>query len=108
MISLFPRPIMKFIVDRRIFKVFPYLPLGPLLFAADVVRAIIWRDPDMIAYFRNYRWSIMRRFDPRSPVYWRKKTVAVPDKTFLRVPEPHTSVAAHVSASAGAPLAVGQ
>jgi hypothetical protein len=42
----------------------------------------------MIAYFKNYRWSIQRRFQKDSPVYWRRKTIASPRKTFHVIPEP--------------------
>jgi radical SAM superfamily enzyme YgiQ (UPF0313 family) len=88
MISMFPRRFMRFVIDRRIFKLFPYLPLDPLLFVIDAVRAMVWRDRDMIAYFKNYCWSIKRRFVPGSPVYWRRKTIAIPEKTFLKVLDP--------------------
>lgn len=88
MISMFPRPVMKRVIDWRLFRAFPYLPLDGLLFVIDALRGLVWRDRDMIAYFRNYRWSIKQRFERGSPVYWRRRTIRVPTKSFLRVPDP--------------------
>jgi hypothetical protein len=53
----------------------------------------------MVAYFRNYRWSIRRRFERGSPVYWRRRTIRVPAKSFLRVLDPDDAPPAVVDAT---------
>ena len=106
MISMLPRPLMKVIIDRRLFRVFPYLPLDPLLFLIDAIRGLVWRDRDMIAYAKNYAWSIKRRFQPDSPVYWRRRLTTMPRKSYLAIPEPAvTPVAACEVASDPEPVA---
>lgn len=70
-IPLIPKPISAFILRKKLFRFFHYLPMDRFLEIIDATQAL--RKNDLLAktYVKNYIWWLRRRLDSNSPAHWR-------------------------------------
>lgn len=69
LIPLIPKSIGRFILKKRLFKIFPYLPMSFVLDIMDIMQAIIHRDLLARTYANNYLYWFTSRFNKDHPAY---------------------------------------
>jgi radical SAM superfamily enzyme YgiQ (UPF0313 family) len=69
LIPLVPQAVGQFILDKKLYRLLPYLPMNFVLDIIDYVQVL--RPSDYLArtYAKNYIWWFVNRFNPRHPAY---------------------------------------
>jgi len=61
MIPTTPKPVVKYIIARKLWRFFPYLPIGPLVFVMDFIMSYIIGDRSATTYIKTYAWHFRKR-----------------------------------------------
>lgn len=71
LIPLLGPRVSRWMLDRRVHRLFRYLPMDRILDVVDIGQAL--RKTDLLAktYAKNYWWWFSKRFDRGHPAYWR-------------------------------------
>lgn len=71
LMSFMPLWMRSFFVRTKLFKIFHYLPLRPVLSVMDL--SMVFRDYDARAYAQNYVWWFLKRFNKSHKAYYKNK-----------------------------------
>lgn len=69
LIPLLPKALNRVILKWRLFKIFPYLPMGFVMDTLDILQAIIHSDLLARTYSKNYLYWLSSRFRRNHPAY---------------------------------------
>ncbi len=61
MIPTTPKPIVKYMLERKLYRFLPYLPIGPLVFVMDLLMSYAIGDKSATTYIRSYMWYFRKR-----------------------------------------------
>lgn len=56
-----PKPLLRYIVKKRLYKIFPYMPVGPIIFIMDFFMSYKIKDLSATTYIKSYFWFFRKR-----------------------------------------------
>ncbi len=62
-------PFAEYLVSRKLYRVFRYIPMDSILFVLDVLMVLKYRDIYARAYVKNYFYWFRNRFNKKHPAY---------------------------------------
>lgn len=61
MIPTTPKIIVKYILDKKLYRWFPYLPIGVIVFVMDFIMSYAIKDKSATTYIKTYLWYFKKR-----------------------------------------------
>lgn len=61
MIPTTPKPLVKYIIDHKLYRFFPSLPIGGIVFVMDFLMSYIIGDRSATTYIQSYMWHFRKR-----------------------------------------------